>query len=145
MILTDVNVLVYAFRREASQHDVYAAWLRGAVAGAEEIALHDPVMSGFVRIVTNPRFLADPAPTAAALAFIDRLRGANRARWVPAGNSPWKVLRSWADEDTGIRGNLVPDAHLAATAVAHGCRLATADRGFARYPGLAWFDPARTA
>ncbi|MDQ3642021.1 MAG: hypothetical protein M3450_11325 [Actinomycetota bacterium] len=36
----------------------------------------------------------------------------------------------------------MPDAHLAAVAVAHGCRLATADRGFARFPALDWFDPA---
>jgi len=41
-----------------------------------------------------------------------------------------------------ISGTLVPDAHLAAVALTHGCRLATADRGFARFPGLDWFDPA---
>jgi len=33
--------------------------------------------------------------------------------------------------------NLVPDAHLGAV-----CRLATADRGFARFPDLDSFDPA---
>jgi len=32
--------------------------------------------------------------------------------------------------------------HLAALALTHGCRIATADRGFARFPGLDWFDPA---
>jgi predicted nucleic acid-binding protein len=36
----------------------------------------------------------------------------------------------------------VPDAYLAALAISHGCRLATADRGFARFPGLDHFDPA---
>lgn len=42
----------------------------------------------------------------------------------------------------GLRGNAVPDAVLAALAVTRGARLATADRGFARYPGLRWFAPA---
>jgi predicted nucleic acid-binding protein len=40
-----------------------------------------------------------------------------------------------------IRGNLVPDAWIAALAISHGARLATADRGFARYEGLDFFDP----
>jgi predicted nucleic acid-binding protein len=32
----------------------------------------------------------------------------------------------------------------AALCIAHGARLATADRGFARFRGLTWFDPAET-
>ena len=142
MILPDVNVLVYAFRREAELHGVYAGWLARVVDGDDELALHDGVLSGFVRIVTNPRLLADPAPARAALDFVDRLRGAARARWVPAGHETWEELGRLVDGDGQIRGNLVPDAHLAATAVAHGCWFATADRGFARFPGLRWFDPA---
>ena len=62
--------------------------------------------------------------------------------WVPSGHRSWEVLGRFVAGDKAIRGNLIPDAHLAATAVAHGCRLATTDRGFARYPGLRWFDPA---
>lgn len=41
--------------------------------------------------------------------------------------------------DSQVRGPLVPDACLAALALSHGCRLGTADRGFARYEGLDWF------
>lgn len=37
---------------------------------------------------------------------------------------------------TEARGNAVPDAYLAALAVEHDCRWYSADRGFARYPGL---------
>ncbi len=39
--------------------------------------------------------------------------------------------------------NDVPDTHLAALAVDHGLRLATADGGFARFPDLDWFNPLR--
>lgn len=145
MILPDVNVLVYAFRSEALRHETYAQWLRTLVAGSEELALHDPVLSGFVRVVTNPRVMADPAPAGIALAFVTELRRAARARWVPAGHRSWDALDGLVAGDRGIRGNRVPDAHLAAVAIAHGCRLATADRGFARYPGLRWFDPAAAA
>jgi len=40
------------------------------------------------------------------------------------------------DDDRGITGNLTPGAYLATLALTHGCRLATADRGFRRFPGL---------
>jgi toxin-antitoxin system PIN domain toxin len=142
VILPDVNVLVYAFRREADEHERYAAWLADVVAGSDELALHDPVLLGFVRIVTNPRIVPVPAPTALALEFVRRLRSARRSRWIPAGPASWDRLGLLADQDRGISGNLIPDAHIAAVALSHGCRVATADRGFARFPGLTWFDPA---
>lgn len=112
------------------------------MGGGDEMALHDPVPVGFVRIVTNPRIVPTRAPTALALDFVTRVRTARRSRWLPAGPASWSRLGEFADRDRGIAGNLVPDAHLAAVAVAHGCRLATADRGFARFPALDWFDPA---
>jgi uncharacterized protein len=91
--------------------------------------------------VTNPRILAEPAPTSEALAFVDRLRDARRGRPVSATPATWDLFAEHVAKDRGIRGNLVPDAYLAALAITHGCRLATADRGFARFPGLEFFDP----
>lgn len=143
MILTDVNVLVYAFRREAPEHVRYASWLSAVVGGSDELALHDVPLAGFVRVVTNPRILSRPAPAEAALLFVDRLTAARRARWLSSGAVAWKRLAGLVREDSALVGNVLPDAHLAAVALAHGCRLATADRGFARFPGLDWFDPIR--
>ena len=53
----------------------------------------------------------------------------------------WAALARLVSEDRGLRANLVPDTYLAALAITHGCRLATADRGFARFGGLDFFDP----
>lgn len=39
-------------------------------------------------------------------------------------------------------GDRIPDAWLAALALEHRATLVTADRGFARYPGLPWRDRA---
>jgi uncharacterized protein len=64
VILPDVNVLAYAHRREAEDHDAYAAWLTTLVAGQDELAPVDHCLAGFLRIVTNPRIFADPAATA---------------------------------------------------------------------------------
>lgn len=142
MILPDVNVLVYAFRTEAPRHREYAVWLTDLVAGDDEIGLHELPLAGFVRVVTNARIVTPAAPTALALELVDRLIDAPRSRWLTAPGVAWSRLRSLLDDDGGLTGNLVPDALLASVALAHGCRLATADRGFARFPGLQWFDPA---
>lgn len=142
MILPDVNVLVYAFRHEAPEHERYARWLDELVLGAGELALHDLPLLGVVRIATNPRILRPPAPMGAALGFVRRLTEAPRGRWLPGGHRSWSQLETLAARDRALAGKLAPDAFLAALAITHGCRLATADRGFARFPGLDWFDPA---
>lgn len=143
MIVLDVNVVVYAYRREAEHHDRYASWLSDLVAGRDDIGLVESTLIGFARIVTNPRIVGDPAPTGEALAFIDVLRGAPRARSLAAGAATWDVFRTIVGVDQMVRGNLIPDAWLAALAISNGSRLATADRGFARFDSLDWFDPAR--
>jgi uncharacterized protein len=141
VIVPDVNILVYAYRREADRHERYAAWLSGVVAGGDELGLVESAVTGFVRIVTNPRIVADPAPTGEALRFVRALHDARRAHRLAATDATWAQLERFAHTDRQVRGNLVPDAWLAAMARSHGGRLATADRGFARFEGLDWFDP----
>lgn len=140
MILPDVNVLVYAFRREAADHDRYASWLSAALVRSE-LALVETVLLGMIRIVTSPRIMAEPAPTPLALRFVDALLAAPRARRLAPTKATWERLQDIAARDERVRGPLVPDAWLAALALSHGCRLATADRGFARFEGLDWFVP----
>jgi len=43
---------------------------------------------------------------------------------------------------SGVGGNLVGDAHLAALALEHGAELVSFDRDFARFAGLHWTLPA---
>lgn len=141
MILPDVNALVYAFRVESRLHEPYREWLDGLVSGDDELALVDAVLSGVVRVATNRAVFDDPTPVSEATDFVEWLLAAARPRWIPSGPETWRQFRRFADSDPGIRGNRVPDAYLAAVAVTHGARLATADRGFARFPGLRFFDP----
>ena len=143
MILADVNVLVYAFDEEAQRHTTYRAWLIDALSHGQPFALVDTVLTGFVRIVTHARIYERPTPTAEALSFVDALISAPSAVWVQSNRSGWDALDRLVDGDAGITGQRVPDAYLAALAIANGARLATADRGFSRYAGLSWFDPAQ--
>lgn len=142
MILADVNVLVYAFQDAADDHEQYRAWLLDTLNGPGDFALTDATLVGFVRIVTNPRIFEHPANNEAARQFVASLVTAPRSRWIAPSNSAWRVFDDLLDTDRQLRGNLVPDAWLASLAISHRCRLATADRGFGRFPGLDWFDPA---
>ena len=142
MILPDVNVLVYAFHAGSAAHDAYHAWLTGAVNGPTPIGLTDMTATGFLRIVTNRRIYDRPASIADASAFVAAVASARPTRWVGATTATWSHFAALVGDDPQVRANLVPDAWLASLAITHGARLATADRGMARYPGLDWFDPA---
>lgn len=141
MIIPDVNCLVYAFRREAAEHERCAAWLIDVVGGSEELGLVDHCLNGLLRIVTNPRIFADPAPSSSAMSFVDWLRAASRSHRVAATATTWSLLGGMVDDDPGLRGNMMPDAYLAALTISHGGRLASSDRGFGRFPGLDRLDP----
>ena len=141
MIVPDVNVLVHAYRREMADHPAYAAWLNAVVGGGEDLGLVEPVLTGFVRIVTHRRIFAEPAPTADALGFVRALRAGRRARALPATEAVWATLGAFVDGDRDLHGNRVPDAWIAAMAMAHGGAVATRDTGFRRFGGLRSFDP----
>jgi toxin-antitoxin system PIN domain toxin len=141
MILLDVNPLVYAFHADARRHDEWRAWLDHAVGGGTVLRLCDHSVIGLYRIATNPRAFSVPSVVGAVTTFVDALRARPTVQFIHATTSTWATLAELTTHDRQIRANLMPDAYLAALAISHGCRLATADRGFGRFPGLDFFDP----
>lgn len=140
MILADVNVLVRAYRADTDHHEAVRTWLQRALASDEAFGLSELVLGGLVRVVTHPRVFVDPAPVTEALAFANALRGHPTAVLVTPGARHWSIFERLC-RDGGCRGNLVPDAYLAALAIEHGCRWITLDRDFSRFPGLRWSHP----
>ncbi len=55
MFLPDVNVLVYAYRKDAPDHRPYRRWLEGLLASDEAYGMADLVLAGFLRVVTFTR------------------------------------------------------------------------------------------
>jgi uncharacterized protein len=138
MQLPDVNVLIYAHREDAPEHERYAAWLQALAASDAPFALSDVVLSGFLRIVTNPRIFEPATPMDTALAFCHRLVDWPRSSLITPGRRHWELFTGLCRE---IRGPLVSDAYIAALAIEHGCELVTTDGDFARFPGLRWRHP----
>lgn len=143
MILPDVNVLIYAHRGEVRDHARYRAWLEETVSSDSAFGLSDLVLSWFVRIVTHPRIFNPPSPLSDALDFVDALTEQPNRVPVAPGPNHWAIFRRLVAE-TGAQGNRIPDAWLAALAIEYGCEWITADRDFARFPGLRWRHPLET-
>lgn len=142
MILPDVNVLVYAYRKDAQDHRAYRDWLEEVVNADSAFGLSDLVVSGFLRVVTHPRVFRNPTPVAEAMQFAQQLRRRPNRVAVMPGPDHWRIFRRLCEE-AGVKGNLIPDAFLAAMAIEHGCEWITTDGDFARFPGLRWRHPLK--
>jgi toxin-antitoxin system PIN domain toxin len=140
VILPDVNVLVYAYREDAPRHDRYRTWLEGVLNAREAYGLADLVLAGFIRVVTHPRVFSPPSPTGHALEFTEALRGHPNCVHVAAGERHWDIFAGLC-RDARAKGNLIPDAYLAALAIESGSEWMTTDRDYSRFQGLRWRDP----
>jgi uncharacterized protein len=140
MLLTDVNVLVYALRLDVADHSRYKDWLEEMVASESAFAVSEQVLSGFVRVATHPRAFKQPTPLDVALSFADRIRNHANAVAVAPGERHWDIFTRLC-RSAGAKGNLVPDAYLAALAIESGSEWITTDRDFARFDGLRWRHP----
>ena len=140
MILLDVNVMVYAARRDAVDHLRYRRWLEGVMRGAEPVALAEESLAAVVRITTHRKIWHEPLTHDQVFAFIDALLAGRAATAVGPGPNQWEVFQGLCRR-ADARGNLVSDAWLAATAIEHNATLITTDRDFARFPGLRWRHP----
>jgi len=140
MVLRDVGVFVYAHRADAPDHERYRCWLDQVLAGDESYGMADVVLSAFVRVATHPKVFDPPSPLERALAFAEELRSPSHCVRIAPGPRHWAIFARLCRE-SGAKGNLVPDAYLAALAIESGSEWSTADRGFARFPGLRWRHP----
>lgn len=140
MELPDINVLIYAHREDALEHDRYAAWLRRLAAGAEPFALSSFTLGGFLRIVTNRRIFDPATPLEVAIAFCEALLERPQAVLIQPSRRHWSILVDLLRQ-TEIHGAGVSDVYLAALAIEHGCELVTTDGDFDRIPDLRWRHP----
>ena len=131
----DVNVLVYAHRHDSPHHATSRAWLEGALAGDDALAVTEFALSGFVRIATNRRIFREPTPLDVAFEFCEQFLNRDDVRILRPTTRTWRLFQA-ACTFARISGGDVSDAYLAAQAMEHNVEFVTADRGFHRFPGL---------
>jgi uncharacterized protein len=141
VLLADVNVLIYAYRRDSSRHAVCKPWLDKIVEGDAQFGVSPLVLSAVVRIATNPRIFVEPSRIEDVFAFCDNLLGQPNCEVVLPGDRHWPIFRRICAE-TNTRGPRVTDAWFAALAIERACTWITFDRDYARFPGLDWRAPS---
>ena len=140
MILLDVNVLVYAHRSDATNHEAMREWLEAVVNGHQAYGISELVLSGFLRIVTHPAVFSLPSSMTKALEFTSEIRDQPHCVRIGPGLRHWDIFTGLC-KTAGIKGNLVPDAYFAALAIESGSEWITTDRDYSRFPGLRWRHP----
>ena len=137
----DVNVLLYASDRSSDRHLRARRFVESCAAGPEILCLTWPTLMSYLRIATHPRIFSAPLSPQEALGNISALIGLPHVRAVSELNGFVDAYKHVASE-TPVRGNLVPDAHIAAILFQHGIRtLYSNDSDFRKFPSLDLRDP----
>ena len=137
----DVNILLYASDRSSNKNEAAVRFLEGSASHSELFCLAWPTLMAYLRIATHPRIFAQPLSPNEALGNVEALLILPHVRVLSEGENFLEIYR----EVTGsfpVRGNLVPDAHLAAILRQHEIRtLYTADLDFRKFGFLRIQDP----
>ena len=140
MIVPDVNLLLYAYNREAPLHNEARNWWVGLINGTERVGIPWAVANSFLRLLTIRGLLTHPATPSQALDFVrEWFRQPHVAPLNPG--SQHLTLLGQLLAAAGVGGNLVMDAHLAALAMEYQAELHSNDTDFGRFPGLRWRNP----
>ncbi|MDQ2744642.1 MAG: PIN domain-containing protein [Chloroflexota bacterium] len=139
-VTVDANVLVYASNAADPAFGPATALLERLASGPNLVYLFWPAIMGYLRIVTHPGILPRPLTAAEANENISVLLRRPHVRTAGEGVGFWEFYL--ATSDGRIRGNDVPDAHLATLMRQHGVEtIYTRDRGFRRFEGITVRDP----
>ena len=137
----DVNVLLYASDRSSDRHARARSFVESCAAGPEILCLTWPTLMSYLRIATHPRIFSAPLSPDEALGNITALIDLPHVRALSELDGFLDAYKHMTGE-IPVRGNLVPDAHLATILFQHGIRtLYTNDRDFRKFQSLDVRDP----
>jgi uncharacterized protein len=137
----DVNVLLYASDRASDRHERARRFVESCAAGPEILCLTWPTLMSYLRIATHPRIFSQPLSPDEALGNVSALIGLPHVRAVSELDGFLDAYKHVTGE-IPVRGNLVPDAHVAAILLQHGIRtLYTSDRDSRKFESLDVRDP----
>jgi hypothetical protein len=137
----DVNVLLYASDASSPVHDVARGFLEEITSGSDLFCLAWPTVMSYLRIATHPGIFERPLTPAEALANVESLANLPHVRLLSEEPGFLEAYREVA-RSLPIRGNLVPDAHVAVLLRQHGVStLYTRDTDFRKFDFLDVRDP----
>ena len=141
-MLLDANLLLYAVHKRAEQHERAASWVTQQLNGPRRVGLPWHSINAFLRIATHPRAFERPLDPATAWERVSDWLAAP-VSWIPQPGPDYGRIFGELVARYDVRGNLIPDAALAALAIEHGVPVVSTDTDFARLRELRWENPLR--
>lgn len=140
MIVPDINLLVYAYNRDAPNHAAASVWWKNLMEGEQLVGLAWIVCLGFLRLMTHRKILTSPLEAHEALSHIQSWMDRPQVQILQPGPRHLQILASFSRHRL-LSSALVTDAHLAALAMESQAELHSNDADFERFPGLRWRNP----
>jgi toxin-antitoxin system PIN domain toxin len=140
VIVVDANLLIYSYDTDSSSHAKSRTWVEQIFSGVEPVGLPWQTVCAFLRVLTNRRLPGSRLSVEQAVQIVEEWLEQPNVRIIVAGDEHWSVLKRMIVEGQAS-GPLVSDADLVALTTEYGGVLYTADRDFARFPGLRWNNP----
>jgi uncharacterized protein len=141
MIAIDTNILVYAHRRDLSQHSLALRAIKLLIAEGRTWAVPWPCIHEFLAVVTNPRIFKAPTPTETAITAMKDLATQQQGRLLAESKRHLDILDRLC-RSAHVMGSRLHDARIAAICIGHGVsELWTADRDFSYFPELKTANP----
>jgi toxin-antitoxin system PIN domain toxin len=139
-MLIDANLLLFAIHRKSALHAAARDWLTAQLNGSRRVGLPWQSLASFLRIATHPRAFERPLEPAVAWERVTDWLSCSVA-WIPQPGRDHARILGELIVRYEVRGNLLPDAHLAALAIEHGVAVFSADTDFARFTEVRWENP----
>lgn len=137
----DVNILLYASDDTSPLHHKAADFLGRCASSRELFYLSWVTIMSYLRMATHSAIFGEPLTHEEAVRNIETLLALPHCRVIGENEGFWDTYRTITD-DVPTRGNLVPDAHLAAILSSHGIStVCTHDRDFRKFTFLKVQDP----
>ena len=137
----DVNVLLYASDQASPRHDEAIQFLIDRASDPELFCIAWLTLMAYIRISTHPSIFSHPLSPEEALENIESLVKQPRVRVLSEDDGFLAMYRK-VSGNFPVRGNLVPDAHIAALVLQHGVRkIYTADSEFKKFEFLEVRNP----
>ena len=137
----DVNILLYASDTASPFAPRAKEFLELCARAGEVFCLTWATVMSYLRMATHAAIFARPLSPEEAMQNVEALLQLPHVRVLHEEEGFWRVYRD-VTRRTATRGNLVPEAHLAALLRQHGvATLYTHDRDFLKFDFLKVRDP----
>jgi toxin-antitoxin system PIN domain toxin len=137
----DANVLLFASDRSSDRHAVARDFLESCAGSPEVLCLTWPTIMAYLRVATHPSIFSAPLAPDEALGNVHALLDLPQTRVVSEREGFLEAYLHVTGRTT-VRGNLVPDAHVAAILFQNGVRTVYSnDRDLRKFEVLDVRDP----